>query len=106
MVTCKEYVEIKKAELKNEISTFTWKPKLCVIQVGDDQASATYVKNKKKTCEELGIDFEHVHITEYEHMTNYDIVNIISAKNIDPSVSGIILQLPLPKQFDEKYLIS
>lgn len=104
MMTCKEYVEMRKALLKSEVATFTWKPKLCVIQVGDDPASKTYVNNKKKTCEELGIEFEHVHITEYENMNNYDLADVIMEKNIDHTVSGIIVQLPLPYQFDADYI--
>ena len=104
MVTCKEYVEMRKTELKEEIATFLYKPKLCVIQVGNDAASEVYVRNKKKTCEELGIEFEHEHITEYENMTDFDLVKIIMKKNSDRSISGLILQLPIPKQFDEKFV--
>lgn len=104
MITCKEYVEMKKVLLKSEVSTFTWRPKLCVIQVGSDPASKTYVNNKKKTCEELGIEFEHLHITEYAHMSNYDLVEVIMEKNMDHTVSGIIVQLPLPNKFDADYI--
>lgn len=104
MVTCKDYVEMKKNELKKEIETFERKPKLCVIQVGEDPASAVYVRNKKKTCDELGIEYEHAHITEYEHLDNYSLAKFIMKKNMDNTIDGIILQLPIPKQFDEKFL--
>ena len=104
MKTCREYVEIKKEELKKEIATFERAPKLCVIQVGEDPASAVYVRNKQKTCEELGIEFEHLHIADYESMRDFDIVDMILNKNADKTVDGIILQLPLPKQFNAKFI--
>ena len=106
MVTCKEYVEKRKAELKAEIATLKRKPKLCVIQIGDDPASEVYVRNKKKTCEELGIDFEHEHITNYEDMTDFDLVRIIMQKNATRNISGIILQLPIPEQFNTRRVLN
>lgn len=104
MITCKDYVELRKENLKNEIATFKRAPKLCVFQIGNDPASAVYVKNKQKTCEELGIEFEHVHITEYEDLTNYSIIYMLEEKNADRTVDGIIVQLPLPEQFNEKLI--
>lgn len=104
MVTCKEYVELRKEALKQEISTFPRSPKLCVIQVGNDPASTVYVRNKQKTCEELGIEFEHLHITEYEDIDTNGLIPIILEKSIDESVDGVIVQLPLPKKFDVDFL--
>lgn len=104
MISCKEYVEIQKELLKEKISTFKKKPKLCVVQIGDNQASNTYVRNKKRDCDELGIDFEHVHIKDYESMSQEDIIFTLDALNADFDVNGIIIQLPIPDKYNVKEL--
>jgi methylenetetrahydrofolate dehydrogenase (NADP+)/methenyltetrahydrofolate cyclohydrolase len=104
MITCKEYVTARKEELKKEIATFKRKPKLCVVQVGNDPASAAYVRNKQKTCEELGIEFDHIHIADYEGMNDYSLANVIVEKNGDETVDGIIVQLPLPEKFNAEFV--
>lgn len=96
MVSCKEYVAIKKAELKEKIKTFERPPKLCVIQVGDNPASNSYVKGKRTDSEEVGIEFIHIRLPEdveqgqLEHQ-----VQLQSCLN-----DGVIVQLPLPKHID------
>lgn len=104
MISCKEYVETRQEKLIDEIKKLNKVPKLCVFQIGSDPASEVYVRNKHKLCDMLGIDFEHIHITDYENLTNDDISKMILDKNLDKSVSGIIVQLPLPKQFDSKFI--
>lgn len=96
MVSCKEYVAIKKEELKEKIKTFERPPKLCVIQVGEDPASNTYVKGKKKDAEEVGIEFKHVKLPEdiEQGQLEYQ-VKLQSCLN-----DGLIVQLPLPKHID------
>ena len=104
MNTCKEYVKIKKEELKNKIKKLGIKPTLCVVQIGEDPASCSYIKGKKTDCEELGITCEHIHITDIDSMDNNGVEdNIRTASNRD-DVSGIILQLPIPKKFDVQKL--
>ena len=96
MVSCKEYVAIKKEELKEKIKTFARPPKLCVIQVGDNPASNSYIKGKRKDAEEVGIEFVHIKLPEeveqgqLEHQ-----VQLQSCIN-----DGVIVQLPLPKHID------
>lgn len=100
MVSCKEYVYIRKEALKEKIKTFEKPPKLCVIQVGNNPASNTYVKGKRKDSEEVGIEFVHVQLPETITQTELEDV-IVYHETIKP-VDGIIVQLPLPEHLDEK----
>ena len=101
-IKSKEYVARKKEFLKEKISTFERKPKLCVIQVGNNPASSSYIKGKRRDCEEVGIEFEHIHIKdiEDENINNKYIEQIIKEKNKDDSIDGLLLQLPLPDKFN------
>lgn len=100
MVSCKEYVSIRKEALKEKIETFEKPPKLCVIQVGDNPASNTYVKGKRKDAEEVGIEFVHVKLPETVTQTELEDV-IVYHETIKPA-DGIIVQLPLPEHLDEE----
>ena len=104
IVSCKEYVEIQKELLKEKVSTFDKKPKLCVVQIGDNQASNTYVRNKKRDCEALNINFEHVHIKDYENMSQDDIILALDTLNADFDINGIIIQLPIPDKYNVEEL--
>ena len=104
MVDILDYVEIKKEELKNEISEFSTKPKLVVVQIGDDKASSSYIKSKRNFCDEINIDFKHVHIKNPEQIEETDVLMTILDESIDSSVDGIILQLPVPDKYDVKRL--
>lgn len=91
-----------KSFLKEKIALIDDKLKLVVIQVGDDYASSVYVKNKEKLCNELGILFEHL---KYDSITENDLILKIEELNNDKSVTGILLQLPLPLDIDESRVI-
>lgn len=69
-------------------------PGLAVILVGDRKDSATYVRNKKKACESVGINSFEVHLAE--DTSEEEVLKYISHYNDDPSVHGILVQLPLP----------
>lgn len=69
-------------------------PGLAVILVGDRKDSATYVRNKKKACESVGINSLEVNLPE--DSTEEEVLNYISSYNDDPLVHGILVQLPLP----------
>lgn len=75
-------------------------PKLVVIQVGDNPASTTYVKNKIKACEEVGINSEVIKLGE--ETSGLALKTFIKAMNRDHMVDGILIQMPLPKHLDEK----
>lgn len=76
---------------------------LAVIQVGDDPASSVYVNNKKKACEYIGAKSLSYHLEE--NATEAELLELIEKLNNDASVNGILVQLPLPKGFDEDLVI-
>ena len=80
------------------------KPCLAVILVGNDPASEVYVRNKVRGCEEVGM--KSLSFTMDEDVSNESVAEVIRALRDDNSVDGILVQLPLPKHLDEKYLLS
>lgn len=98
ILSCKEYVKTLKQQLKEKISTFENRPKLCVIQIGNDLASNTYIRNKKKIAEEVGIACEHIHINE--DMSQKALESLIKCQDSKCNVDGIIIQLPIPDKYD------
>ncbi len=79
------------------------KPGLAVILVGDDPASAVYVRNKVKACHESGL---HSVLERYEAtMSQADLLARIAALNADPGIHGILVQMPLPKHLDSHRVI-
>lgn len=79
-------------------------PRLDVILVGNNPASATYVRNKKKACEEVGIDCViHHYPTEVEES---EVEQDIKLLNKDSAVDGIFIQLPLPTHLQEEKLVN
>lgn len=104
IINGKECSTILRNELKKEIEKFETKPGLVDIQIGNDEASNIYIASKKKAAENLGINFHHVH---FENGTSEEeIINKILELNNDNSINGILIQLPLPKGYDEKKLIN
>lgn len=95
MNSIKEYVAKQKQLLKEEIEKNNLKPVLAIVQVGDDPASNSYVKGKKKDCDELGINRVHIKLTE--NTTQYTLECTLIDLSFDNDITGIIVQLPLPK---------
>lgn len=95
-----------KQAMKQEVTDLIAKgvtPGLAVVIVGNDPASRTYVNNKRKDCEEVGIrSFEYA---LPEETSEKQLLELIDALNEDPSVDGILVQLPLPKHLDEAKVI-
>ena len=89
-----------RAELKEKVAEMEKRPGLAVILVGNDSASAVYVRNKKKACEEVGI-YSEVY-TLPEETTQSDLNGLIDALNDNPAINGILVQLPLPKHLNER----
>ncbi|OYX32279.1 MAG: bifunctional methylenetetrahydrofolate dehydrogenase/methenyltetrahydrofolate cyclohydrolase, partial [Caulobacterales bacterium 32-69-10] len=90
-----------RAECKGRVAALEAKgvrPGLAVILVGDDPASAVYVANKMRGCEEVGIrSFTHRFDAA---VTNETLLALVQSLNADPNVHGILVQLPLPPQID------
>ena len=79
------------------------KPGLAVILVGDDPASAVYVRNKVKACEEHGL---HSVLERYPAtLPQAELLARVAALNADPSIHGILVQMPLPKHIDPQKVI-
>ncbi|HAR3417845.1 TPA: bifunctional methylenetetrahydrofolate dehydrogenase/methenyltetrahydrofolate cyclohydrolase FolD [Staphylococcus aureus] len=78
-------------------------PKLSVILVGNDGASQSYVRSKKKAAEKIGMISEIVHLEETA--TEEEVSNELNRLNNDDSVSGILVQVPLPKQVSEQKIL-
>jgi methylenetetrahydrofolate dehydrogenase (NADP+)/methenyltetrahydrofolate cyclohydrolase len=78
-------------------------PGLTVVRVGDDPASAIYVRGKRKDCEEVGIRSEEHHLAATT--TQAELMALIARLNADPKVHGILVQLPLPKGLDERAVL-
>jgi len=95
--------EIKKDVAKLE-QEYGKKPTLAVILVGNDGASEVYVRMKKKTSEELGIN--SLQITLDENTTQSELLKLIHELNSDTNVNGILVQLPLPSHIDENIIIN
>lgn len=90
-----------KALLLQEKNIF---PKLVVIQIGNDEASALYIRNKKIACEEVGIIFEEIHFSEEVNERELEIK--IEQLNNDKSVHGILIQSPLPNHLDKNRIFN
>ena len=75
-------------------------PCLAVILVGEDPASQVYVRNKKKACAEVGIISKEFVLPA--NIGQDKLLELINELNLDPSVNGILCQLPLPKGYNEK----
>ena len=78
-------------------------PKLVVVLVGDNSASQVYVRNNHTSCGEVGIESEV--ITMPEQTTQQELLEVVERLNQDETVDGILVQLPLPKQIDEKTVL-
>ena len=92
-----------KEQVKDEIARERLDIGLAVVIVGDDPASRVYVNNKKKACEFCGIKSYEYALPE--DTTEAELLELIDTLNGDAKVNGILVQLPLPKQLDEKTII-
>ena len=78
-------------------------PGLATVLVGDDPASSVYVRNKNKTCRELGFQSFENHLSS--DTTEEQLLNLIDDLNSNPNVHGILVQLPLPNQIDSEKIL-
>ncbi|MDO9242612.1 MAG: bifunctional methylenetetrahydrofolate dehydrogenase/methenyltetrahydrofolate cyclohydrolase FolD [Rhodocyclaceae bacterium] len=103
----KALAETVRAELAEKVvalkATQGITPCLAVILVGEDPASAVYVKNKVAACEKAG--FRSIKETYPVNVEPMVVLGKIAALNADPAVHGILVQLPLPKQFDAEAVL-
>ena len=102
LLDARKLVSKKVDELKSRVDKLSKKPSLVIIRVGDDFASGKYVANKIKKCDEVGIDSKIIHFDGdvKQEVVEETILNL----NKDEDITGILLQLPIPKHLDEDYL--
>ncbi len=95
------------AELAEQVADFiqnhAYPPCLAAVLVGDDPASAIYVKNKRLACERVGIE-SHLHRLS-SSTTEEELLQLVAKLNNDDQVSGILVQLPLPTQIREQKVL-
>ena len=91
-----------KAEVKAEIDSGV-RATLAAVRVGEDPASAVYVRNKIRACEEVGIRSEHHALPE--STSTSELLDLIASLNARKDVDGILTQLPLPRAIDETAII-
>ena len=92
-----------KHDVKTQIETQGVRPCLAAVRVGDDPASAVYVGNKIKACEEVGIRSEHHALPA--STTTAELLDLIASLNGSDNVDGILTQLPLPGVIEERAII-
>ncbi len=95
-----------KAEVRDKVARLQERgvrPCLAVVRVGENPASQVYVRNKQKDCEEVGIQSLGFHLPE--ETTQAALLELIHELNARDSVHGILVQLPLPRQIDEKAIL-
>lgn len=94
-------------QIKTEAEQFAkengYAPGLAVIIVGNDPASQVYVRNKKRACSEVG--FVSVEYELAEDTSEEELISLIHKINLDTSIHGILVQLPLPKHINEKRVL-
>ena len=96
----KESVKVRADELKK----FGIEPTLAVVLVGEDKASQTYVRAKEKACNEYGIKSVAHRLSE--NTTQAELLALINVLNLDDSIHGILVQLPLPQHIDTNVVLA
>ena len=95
-----------RAELGAEIEALKRQgvtPGLTVVLVGENPASQVYVRMKGRACEEAGIKSDTIRLPDTT--SEADLLDLVDRLNADPSVHGILVQLPLPKQINEQRVL-
>lgn len=107
LIDGKETAKAVRGEIRDAVAAFTKEsgvvPGLAVVIVGDDPASQVYVRNKHRACEEVGIRSD-VHALPAD-TSEAELLTLVAKLNADPTVNGILVQLPLPKHLDEEKVI-
>ncbi len=85
-------------ELCNEVKNMSEKPSLAVIQVGDNEASNIYIKQKEKMAQYVGYQFHHIRLED--NITEEELLNEIDKLNKDINIHGILVQMPLPSHIN------
>lgn len=99
----KGLAEKVKAQIREKVSKMRRQPGLAVILVGEDPASQVYVRNKEKDCEECGIQCYDYRLPQ--DTTQEEVLALVTKMNNCDAVDGILVQLPLPSQINERVVL-
>src|SRR6516165_5749637 len=103
----KQLAQTMRAEIAAEIADFVRtndrKPGLAAVLVGDDPGSHKYVRNKRKACQEVGVE-SWLHALPAD-TSESQLLQLLARLDFDPDVNGILVQLPLPKQIREEVIV-
>ena len=99
-----EFEEKLKKDIESNINLTKRPPGLAVIRIGEDPASGVYVNNKERACSRVGIKSFIFHLKGT--VEQKEIEKLINRLNLDNNIDGMLLQLPIPKKFNEQRLIS
>ena len=99
-----EIEEKLKKDIESNINSTKRPPGLAVIRIGDDPASGVYVNNKERACSRIGINSFIFHLKG--SVEQKEIEQLINKLNLDNTIDGMLLQLPIPKRFNAQRLIS
>ena len=102
-INCREIRNEILAEVKSEIESLNENPTLAIVTCGTDEASKIYVRNKIKTCEEVGINVKHFDLSPDDY-TQDELQDLIY--NLNYHYNGVMVQLPLDKKYDEKAILN
>ena len=89
-------------QLKKELRNLDRMPGLAVIQIGSDEASKVYVRQKEKMTNDLGYLFKHIKLDE--NVEQEEVLKTIERLNINDEIDGILVQMPIPKHLDAKVI--
>ncbi len=103
IINGKEISKTIREEIAKEVAALPLRPGLAVVLVGNDPASAVYVRNKNTACREVGI-YSEVY-TLPEETTREELLGLIAQLNESPAIHGILVQLPLPRHLDPEEVI-
>ncbi len=94
-------------ELRDEVARLQKagiQPKFALILIGEDPASLSYIKQKRKASQQIGVVTEYIHLKP-EEVTNESMLKLIEKLNQDPEIFGILVQLPMPQHLDKEKII-
>lgn len=103
VIDCRSLSAKIRKKINDEIKGIGFRPGLAVVIVGENPASITYVNNKKKACDEVGI-YSEIHRLSAEASTQ-DVIEVIKGLNTNNDIDAILVQLPLPSHIDKDVIL-
>src|SRR5689334_8771766 len=101
----KKHAQVVKDDVRARVAVLKalgWQARLVSVHIGESDAASLFIKNQRRNCEEVGIEYENRHYPT--DITQREALAAIHSLNVDPRVSGIILQRPVPPNLDLEQL--